>query len=146
MFVVKKDGSTRDNSDIRRLNSATVTDTCPMEDVRATLDWVGSKIVFSTIELKDGFFQIELEEGYTNLTAVRTVLGLRRYARMPQGLKNSPAAFQRIINAIFGDREGRDVWDFLYDAGLGTESAATHLQSLKSVKQRFLDAGARLKF
>lgn len=146
VFVKKRDGSTRVTSEFRGLNSVTVTDSYPMEDVRATLDWMGGNSVFSTIDLKDGFFQVELEEGSKDFTAVQTVLGLLRYVRLPQGLKNSPAAFQRIINVILGDRKGRDVWAFMDDVSVGAKSAETHLQSLDTVLQRFLDAGARLKF
>ena len=146
VFVKKKDGSTRVTSDFRGLKSVTVTDSYPTEEVRATLDWMGGKRVFSTIDLKDGFFQIELDENSKDYTAVRTVLGLLRYVRLPQGLKHSPAAFQRVINIILGDRKGRDVWAFMDDVSLGTESAEDHLGSLESVLRRFLDAGARLKF
>ena len=144
VFVKKKDGSTRVTSD-RGLNSVTLIDCYPMEDVHATLDWMGDRRGFSTIDLKEDF-QIELEEKSRDYTAVRTVLGLLRDMRLSQGLKNSPAAFQRILNIILGDRKGRDVAANMDDVSLGAESAEAHLQSLESVLKRLLDAGARLKF
>ena len=146
MCSSKNDGTTRVTSDFRGLNSVTVTDSYPMEDFRATLDWMGGKQVFSTIDLKDGFFQIELDEKSKDYTAVRTVLGLLRYLRLPQGLKNSPAAFQRVINIILRDRKGRDVWAFIDDVSLGTESAEAHLESVEYMLRRFLEAVGRLKF
>lgn len=88
---------------------------------------------------------IELDENSKHYTAVRTVLGLLRYVRPPQGLQNSPAAFQRVINSILGDLKGRDVKAFMVDVSFGTESAEGHLRSLESVVRRFLDAGTRLK-
>ena len=103
VFVKKKDGSMRVTSDFRELNALTVRDTHPMEDVRATLDWMASKTIFSTFNLKDGFFQIELDEESRNFTAIRIVLGLLRYLRLRQGLKNLPAVFQRVVNVILGD-------------------------------------------
>ena len=56
-FREKKDGTLRVTSDFRALNSMTVTDTYPIEEVRATLDWMGTKTIFSTFDLKDGFFR-----------------------------------------------------------------------------------------
>ena len=146
VFVRKKDGSTRVTSDFRGLNSVTVSDSYPMEDVRATLDWMGTKSIFSTFDLKDEFFQVELAEDCRDFTAIRTVIGLLRYVRLRQGLKNSPAVFRRIVNAILGGgRKGRDVWAFMDDISLGTCTAEVHLDSLRSVLDMFLKAGARLK-
>ncbi len=104
-FVPKKDGGVRVTTDFRGLNNATVTDSYPMENVREVLDWLSSKSIFSTFDLKDGFFQVELAEDSKKQTAVRTVLGLLQYTRLPQGLKNSPGTFQRIVNAILGEKK-----------------------------------------
>jgi hypothetical protein len=78
----------------------TVSDTYPMDDVRGTLDWLSSKRIFSKLDLKDGFFQAMLSKECRPLTAfvVRTLMGFMQYRRLPQGLKNSPASFQRIVN------------------------------------------------
>ena len=116
-----------------------------MEDVRSTPDWMGSKSIFSTFDVKDGFFQVSLAEGSRDYTAIRTVIGLLRYVRLPQGLKNSPAVFQRVVNAILGSRKGRDVWAFMDDISMGTQTAEAHLLCLKSVLDTFIAAGARLK-
>ena len=145
VFVRKKDGSTRVTSDFRGLNAVTVSDSYPMEDVRATLDWMETKSVFSVFDLKDVFFQVELAEGSRDYTAIRTVIGLLRYMRLPQGLKHSPAVFQRTVNAILGGRKGLDVWAFMDDISLGTCDAEAHLESLRSVLETLLKAGARLK-
>ena len=144
VFVKKKDGSTRATSDFRGLNSETVTESHPMEEVGKTLEWMRGKRDFSTIDLQGGFFRIELDEKLKHYPAMRTVVRLLRYLRLPQGLKNSPAVFQRISTVVFGDRKGEDLWAFMDDVSLGTGSAEAHLQSLESVLERFLDAGARL--
>lgn len=123
----------------------TVTDTYSMEDVRATLDWMGTEAIFSTFDLKDGVFQIELEEGSRDLSAIHTVSGLLRYLRLPQGMKNSPAAFQRVVNFILGNRKGMDIWAFMDDVSLGTATADEHLQPVDLALKTFYDAGARLK-
>jgi hypothetical protein len=70
VFVPKKSGALRTTTDFRRLNTVTVTDTYPMEDVRETLDWLARKKIFSTFDLKDGFFQVLLAKESRPLTAV----------------------------------------------------------------------------
>ncbi len=97
-----------------------------MESVRDTLDWLANKKIFSTFDLKDVFFQVELEDESKPLTVIRTVLGLLQYTRLPQGLKNSPGTFQRIVNTILGDRKGRDVMAFMDDTSVGTETEVEH--------------------
>ena len=81
-----------------------------MEAVRATLDWLGGKQLFSTFDLKDGFFQVKLSEKSRPLTAVRTVVGLLQYTRLPQRLKKQsryiPTRTQRGIRGhegVLGD-------------------------------------------
>ncbi len=78
-----------------------------MEDVRETLDWLAAKCIFSTFDLKDGFFQVRLSEDSKPCTAIRTVVGSLQYKHLPKGLKNSPGTFQRILNTILGDHKER---------------------------------------
>src|SRR6218665_3423951 len=60
----------------------------------------GSEI-FSTIDLMDGFDQILMRESDIPLTAVSTPSGmLWEWLVMPQGLKNAPATFNRLIQAV----------------------------------------------
>lgn len=40
------------------------------------------------------------------------------YVRLPRGLKNSTAEFQRVLNPLLGRREGRDVWEFMDDISM----------------------------
>ncbi len=124
----------------------TETDVYPMEDMKTTLDWLSSKKLYSTLDLKDGFFQVPLEEDSRPLTAIRTVCGLFQYTRLPQGLKNSPATFQRIVNEILGDLKGQCVWSYMDDASVGSETAENHLRELSLVLARLEDAGVKLNF
>lgn len=145
VFVRKKDGGIRVTSDFRKLNDLTITDSYPMENVRDTLDWLATKRTFSVFDLKDGFYQVELDPASRECTAIRTVLGLLQYTRLPQGLKNSPGTFQRIVNVILGDRKGRDVQAFMDDISIGTATEDEHLESLASALDLLYTAGVRLK-
>ncbi len=120
-------------SDFRRLNAMTETDLSLMEDMKTTLDWFSSRKLYSTLYLKDRFFQVPQKEYSRPLTAIRTVCGLLQYIRFPQVLKNSPATFHRIVNDILGDLKGQCVWIYMHDTGVGSESAEKHLIELEQV-------------
>ena len=145
VFVPKKDGSLRCTTDFRALNSRTVSDQYPMEGVKETLDWLASKKVFSKFDLKDGYFQVELDVASRQYTAVRTVVGLLQYCRLPMGMKNSPGVFQRIVNRVLGKFKGKSVWAFMDDGNVGTEDEETHLNELNKILTCMLEAGMRLK-
>lgn len=64
---------------------------------------------FSLIDLKDGFFQIEIEPKDRKKTAFFT--GTRmQFKRMPQGFKNSPGIFQRVMNHVLEGYIGESVY------------------------------------
>ena len=145
VFVRKKDCIIRVTADFRALNDAIVPDSYPMEDMRQVLDWLGSKKIFSTFDLKDAFYQVELEDHSKPVTAIRTVVGLLQYTRLPQGMKNAPGTLQRILNVVLGDRKGHDVLAYMDDTSAGTETEEQHLVALESLFDTFLRAGVRLK-
>lgn len=145
VFVRKKDGGIRVTSDFRRLNDLTITDSYPMENVRDTLDWLATKRVFSIFDLKDGFYQVELDPCSKECTAIRTVLGLLQFTRLPKGLKNSPRTFQRILIMILGSRKGKDVLAFMDDTSIGMATEDDHLESLAFVLDLRYENGVRLE-
>ena len=88
--------------DMREPNKAVVPDSHPLpliEDVLAELP--GSKM-YSTLDLKNTYHQLELHEESRGLTAFITREGLYRYRRVPYGLSSAPAAFQKMIKILSG--------------------------------------------
>lgn len=100
VLACKKDNSFRFCADFRRLNSKTVPDAHLMADLRDTLYGIAGAVVFSSLDLQPGFWQIELEEESREKTAFQTPLGLYHFKIMPFGLRNSPASFQRLMNSV----------------------------------------------
>jgi len=144
VLVPKVKGGYRLTTDFRRLNSVTEPNSFPLEDVRTVLDWLGSKKVLTTMDLKDSFFQVRLAESSRPLTAVRTPEGLLQYTRMPQGLRNSPGTLQRVINETLGDWKGSSALSYVDDLTVGSEDAEEHLQDLREVLSRLKARGVRL--
>jgi Reverse transcriptase (RNA-dependent DNA polymerase) len=114
--------------------------------------WIGlavsGKRILSKLDLKDGFFQTMLSKESRPLTAVavRTVMGFMQYRRLSQGLKNSPATFQRMVNATLGDLKGDTVSGFVGDISVGTATVKEHLRVLREVLSRVHKNGMKVKF
>lgn len=64
------------------------------------LDKLGRCSYFSTLDLAQGFYQIELEKESIQKTAFNVENGHYEYIRKPFGLKNAPATFQRVMDNV----------------------------------------------
>lgn len=101
--VRKKDNSIRMCIDYRELNKITVADCYPLPIIEELLDKLRAKRIYSLIDLKDGFYHVNIEPKSRDYTAFVSTSGQYRYTRLPFGLKNGPASFSRLIRNVFKD-------------------------------------------
>jgi hypothetical protein len=86
-------GGLRVTADMRAVNSVTVGDAFPTDDIGAVLEWLAKKRWYSVADLKDGYWNVRLAEEPRYLTAVKTVMGLVQHTRITMGLKNAGCFF-----------------------------------------------------
>ena len=93
MFVGKKDGSTKFCVDYRKINEVTRKDAYPLLRVDDSLNTLAGSRWFSTLDLKSGYWQVEVAPEHQQKTAFCTQEGLFEFNMMPFGLCNAPATF-----------------------------------------------------
>ncbi|GBO30038.1 Transposon Ty3-G Gag-Pol polyprotein [Araneus ventricosus] len=101
VIVRKKDGTPRVCIDYRKLNKVVVKDRFPLPLIEDILDRLQGSRVFSTIDLKNAFFHVDVNKDSRKYTSFVTHEGQYQFLQIPFLLCNSPAVFQRYINTIF---------------------------------------------
>ena len=100
VLAPKKDGSYRLCIDYRKLNEVTVRDAYPIPRIDDTLDALNNAHFISTLDLRSCYWQVEIDETSTPITAFVTHRGLFECTVMPFGLANAPATFQRLMDIV----------------------------------------------
>lgn len=119
--------------DYRKLNNITKEDKYPIPLIDDILDKLGKANYFSTLDLTKGFHQIEIAKEDREKTAFSTLTGHYEWLRMPFGLKNAPATFQRMMNEVLKEYIGKICFVYLDDVIIFSTSLQEHMNSLDKI-------------
>ena len=87
--------------DFRRLNALTVDTSQELPHIQDTLKDLGNANIFSTIDLRNGYWQVPMESGSKKYTTFTHPQGSTYQFRViPFGLKNTSSTFQRLVSQI----------------------------------------------
>ena len=86
--------------DLRRLNDLVELDEYHMPRIEELMTQLHGMKYFTTIDLKDGYFQIPIKTEDREKTSFFTGSRHMQFKKMPQGFKNSPAIFQKAMNIV----------------------------------------------
>jgi transposase InsO family protein len=146
VLVRKKDGSLRFCIDLRRLNSRTVKDAYALPRIEETLDVLKGASLFSSLDLKSSYWQVEIAEEDKMKTAFSVgSLGFYECNRMPFGLTNAPATFQRLMETCMGDLHLVFCLIYLDDIVVFSRTFEEHVERLEAIFKRLESTGLKLK-
>lgn len=144
-LMVPKHGTTelRMCIDYRALNNVTVKDRYPIPSMRDLYSKLAGKRVFSTLDLRSGYYHVAIKPEDRPKTAFTTEFGLFQWTRMTFGFCNAPAVFQRAMDRLF---EGLDfVIIYLDDIIIASIDEAEHLEHLRIVFSRLVKGNLKLR-
>jgi transposase InsO family protein len=145
VLITKKDGSIRFCVDYRKLNALTVRDTYPLPRMDDYLDCLGEAQLFTTLDCNSGYWQIPVAREDRDKTAFVTHCGIHRFTRMPFGLVNAPATFQRALDMIVAGVKWKYALVYLDDVIIYSRSFNEHLTHVSHVLELLKEAGISLK-
>ena len=144
-LVPKKDGTTRFCIDYRALNSVTVKVRYPLPLVRDIFDQLGGSSIFTTMDMRSGYWQLPVAADSIEKTAFVCHRGQFEFLRMPFGLANAPSLFQRAMNQVLAEYIGKFVMVFLDDIVVYSSSEREHKQHVAAVLKKLSAANLTLK-
>ena len=146
VLVRKKDGLLRFCIDFRKLNSRTIKDAYTLPRINDTIDTLLGAKFFSKLDLRSGYWQVEMKEEDKYKTAFSVGnLGFYECNRMAFGLTNAPATFQSLMERTMGEMNLRECLIFLVDILIFSENFEDHLKRLEAVFSRLKQQGLKLK-
>lgn len=131
--------------DYRGLNDKTVGDSYPLPNITEILDKVGGAKYFSVFDLASGFHQIGVDPEDQPKTAFSTPNGHYEYQRMPFGLKNAPATFQRLMDLVLSGLQGVELFVYLDDIVVYSSSLQQHGHQVRRLLRRLKEHGLTLQ-
>lgn len=145
LLIPKRDNTYRFCVDYRKLNAVTKRDAYPLPYVSHILDKLRDARFLSTLDIKSAYWEIPMAEASKQYTAFTVPnRGLYQFRRMPFGLHNAPATWQRFIDRVIGADLEPHVFAYLDDIIVVTSTFEKHLQILAEVIKRVHGAGLTL--
>lgn len=141
LLVKKSSGEQRFCYDGRALNKVTKPDAYPLPRVDRILSLLKNAKFISSIDLRKAFWQIPLEEDSKEKTAFSIPgRGLFHFNVVPFGLRNSAQCQQRLMDLVLTPKLENNVFCYLDDIIIISETFEEHISILEEVLARLKDA------
>ena len=141
----KSDGTLRFCIDYRQLNNLTVKDSYPLPRIDTSFDALGDAKFFSTLDLRQGYWQVENDPETADKTTFITRKSAFKFKVLPFGLSNAPAGFQRLMILVMRGLTWEACLVFFDDIVVMSTTFEQHLERLRAVFGRLQSANLKLK-
>jgi hypothetical protein len=112
--------------DYRSLNDVTVKNKCPLPCIEDLFNRMRGARVFSKIDLRSGYHQMEIRPSDIPKTDFSTRYSLYEFTVMSFGLTNAPTYFRNLMNKVFMEYLDRFVVIFIDDILIYSKSDNDH--------------------
>jgi hypothetical protein len=127
--------------DYRQLNTNTINDSYALPRSEEILE----THYYTVLDMKSGYHQVEVEELHKQRTAFTVgPLGFYEFYRLPFGLVNSPAKYQRLMEEGLEDLHLDICFIYLDDLIIFSKTYEEHLDRIQRVLQRLHESGLKL--
>ncbi|MBW0499803.1 hypothetical protein O181_039518 [Austropuccinia psidii MF-1] len=133
-LITWHDGNSMLCGDFRALNNCTKADTYPIPRIPHSLDKLAKSKYITKMNCMKGFHQNGVEPSSMRLLIIIFHMGIYEYTRMPFGIKNESAHFQRMMDTIFQE-EILEGWMVVYidDIIIYSETWEDHVHYIERV-------------
>lgn len=149
LLVKKQDGTSRMCVDYRELNAKTKNvDPYMLPRIDDTIDSLGDAELYCSLDLIQGYHQVELTEESKKKTAFiapHVSPSHWEYNYMPFGIQGGPATFQRLMDILLAGLEYRIALAYLDDVIVYGKNRTQCFERLELVFQRLRAANLKLK-
>jgi hypothetical protein len=130
--------------DYRRLNEVKIPDAYRLPRQADTKDALGGSTIFSVLDLSHGFHQLSLDKAFRAKTAFSTRRGLYQWTTVPFGIRNGPAAFQRLLDSVLAGLTFECCLLYQDDIIVYSKSFEQHMDALDKIFTALRDASLKL--
>lgn len=141
VMVPKASGAYRFCIDFREVNEVSDKDAYPLPVMETILEQLRHARYLSTIDLSQAYFQVPLARESREITAFAVPgKGHFQFRVMPYGLTGAPATFQRLIDSVIAELDGR-AFAYLDDIIVISDTFEEHLELVRTVLSRLRETG-----
>ncbi|KAL6219915.1 hypothetical protein ACLB2K_007673 [Fragaria x ananassa] len=144
VMVQKSSGKWRMCVDYTNLNKTYPKDSFPLPRIDQLVDSTAGQKLLSFMDAYTGYNQILLQEEDQEHTSFVTDKGLYYYRRMPFGLKNAGATYQRLVNRMFASLLGNVMEVYVDDMLVKITLTTNHAKNLEKAFKILKEYGMKL--
>ena len=125
--------------DARECNANTIIDSTPLPNQDLIRDVVASHKYVSVIDMSDAYEQMHVEPEEVPRTLFSSPFGMFISNNLQQGDGNGPSSWQRLMTYMFHERIAVQVWVYIDDIYIFTNTIPNHENALEYVLKCLID-------
>ena len=145
VLVRKRDNSLRLCIDYHKLNRNSKIDCYNIARIEPLIDSLRGAKYFASLDMFSGYHQVKIVDEHKERTAFSTPCGFYQYVKMPFGLRNAPASFQRMVDKVFEGYIMSICVVYLDDIIVFSDTKEGLYENLEKVFDRLRNSNLKLK-